>query len=64
MAVLWNKFASSVLHFFLGQNSSYLPVSVETLQTEDVKGIQYFYFWCLTFKCQKVILSPGGLDAL
>lgn len=64
MAVLRQKITLSFLPLFLGQNSSYLPVSEETSQAGDIKDIQYLSFLCLTVECQKVLLSPGGLDAL
>lgn len=58
------EWKQSFLLVFLGQNSSYLPDSAETLQTDSIKDTQYLSFLSLIFKCQKVFLFPGGLDAL
>lgn len=59
--MLWSKVVSS-LPVLLEQNSSYLPVSEENLQTGGIKGIQCLSFLCLTLKCQKVFLFPEGLE--
>lgn len=59
-----SKTTSGFLPAFLGQISSYLLISRETLQTRDIKTIQYLSSLCLTFKCQEVSLFPAGLGAL
>lgn len=57
------KFFGVFCVVFLQQNAS-CPRVWGGFAAEDVKGIQYFSFGCLTVKCQKVILSPEGLGAL